>query len=145
MRHCVKCGTPLQKNNKYCPKCGADNNFKIPDANEIAEQEHKKRVSPKDKKISLILSLISLFMAIVPFIIIYFCMQLHDLPNGEAFLASLLGMFLFMGGIEVSFTGIGMTLAVISYTKNKDNIISILSMIITLIPYAILFIMVALN
>ena len=145
MRHCVKCGESLQENNKYCPKCGADNNFKIPDANEIAAQKEQKKVSPKDKKISLTLSLISFFMAIVPFITLYLCMQLHESPDTETLKAGILAMFLFIELIEVPFTGIGMALGVISYVKNKDNILSILSMILIAIPYVVVFIMIALN
>lgn len=139
MRHCVKCGESLQENNKYCPKCGADNNFRIPDSNEIAEQKNHKKISPKDKKISLILSLISLFMAIVPFITLYSCVELQKNPNEETIMASMIGMVLFMLVLDTPFTGIGITLGVISYTKNKNNILSIISMILTILPYAIFF------
>ena len=54
-------------------------------------------------------------------------------------MASMIGMVLFMLVLDTPFTGIGITLGVISYTKNKNNILSIISMILTILPYAIFF------
>lgn len=134
MKYCVKCGERILEENKFCPNCGADNNFKIPEKKPL-----EKKVSDRDKNISLVLSIVSFILSLIPLITIYHCLEVGNLTEKDSLLATMIFMFSFFGVLEIPISGISVTLGVASYAINKNNILSILSILLTIFPY-ILFI-----
>lgn len=134
MKYCVKCGMSISAESKSCPGCGADNNFKVPE-----KKQPEDKVKKISKNTSLILSIISFIIALAPIITLYYCIDTGPgtLKENLVFASAL--MFSFFGLIELPISGMGLGLAIAAYATNKNNILAILSIILTIFPYVLFF------
>lgn len=133
MIKCTFCGAPLSNNEPMCEYCNMYNKEQIEQKQTTTQN---KGPSPEEKKVSKILSILSLII-VIPMYVISFngAISIDEMTFPAGLLAMVMLYSMTIGIIPHI---IGIILSIISLKKDKTNIIAKISFTITILPYAIL-------
>lgn len=146
MSFCINCGNKINVGETHCGKCGKELGSSI--NNNIGNNINNKKDEDLDRvKKSKKYARISLFFAILPiilliFTVVFFVFSIRGTGNiislifAMTFLAVAVLMLVFSGGLSTIFT---LIFGIMSLSRKK-NVLAIISIIISVIQYFIVFV-----